>query len=202
MATYHVTVVPRPGEEPHPATCPLMPCDVMADSEADALDQAGSCIAETMQCVWEAYLAHGDTEILDREMDEIEQWQPIVRHVDRPAVALEPRAEIIAMPHGGQLYDYGETTGTESFDVLIDGSTCGRLERRAATAAALKIAAGNVAPIGNAVGERVWLIAAARGPLMPFAGRRWPDRSPAGRGQMMRWLDTILADIRAALEAR
>lgn len=135
-------------------------------------------------------------------MDEIEQWQPIVRHVDRPAVALEPRAEIIAMPHGGQLYDYGETTGTESFDVLIDGSTCGRLERWAATAAALKIAAGNVAPIGNAVGERVWFIGAARGPLMPLAGRRWPDRSPAGRGEMMRWLDTVLADIRATLEAR
>jgi hypothetical protein len=63
-------------------------------------------------------------------------------------------------------------------------------------------ASGSVAPIGKAAGERVWLIADARGPLMPFAGRRWSDRSPAGRGQMMRWLDTILADIRAALEAR
>ena len=134
-------------------------------------------------------------------MDEIEQWQPIVRHVDRPAVALEPRAEIIAMPHGGQLYDYGETTGTESFDVLIDGSTCGRLERWAATAAALKIAAGNVAPIGNAVGERVWFIGAARGPLMPLAGAMARSQ-PRRAWRVMRWLDTVLADIRATLEAR
>ncbi len=100
-----------------------MPCDVTAASEADALDQAGSCIAETMQCAWEAYLADGDAETFDRAIDEIEQWQPIARRVARPAVALEPRAEIIDTVRGGkvvsQLYDYGEATGTESFDVLI-----------------------------------------------------------------------------------
>jgi hypothetical protein len=37
MATYHVTVVPRPGEQPAPDTCPLSPWDITADSEEDAL---------------------------------------------------------------------------------------------------------------------------------------------------------------------
>ena len=155
MATYHVTTVPRAGKTPHPATCPLIPCDITADSEGVAV----------------AYMAEDWLSDIDPENDDqvrayIAQWQPVARRVDRPTIDLKPRAKIIE-PWNGQLYDYGEETGTETFDVLVDGHACGRLERQ------------EVAPGG----QREWLIADARAPLAALADRRWVDRSPAGSGK-------------------
>jgi hypothetical protein len=49
--------------------------------------------------------------------------------------------------------------------------------------------------------RRVWFIAGPQGPLTSLADRQWTDHSPAGLSKTLDWLDTVLADIRAALES-
>lgn len=79
MATYHVTTVPRAGKTPHPATCPLIPCDITADSAAEAVAVAAAYMAED-------WLSDIDPENDDQVRAYIAQWQPVA------AASIGPRS--------------------------------------------------------------------------------------------------------------
>ena len=187
MATYYVMVVPRPGEDPDPTTCPLAPRDVSADSEEEAVRVAEAYILEDEHEISELYETSGGMNPAEEWAGYAKQWQVVAQRVDRPTVDLKPYAyvsDIVRDDHViGQSYDYGEELGTASFEVLIAGIVSGRLTRR---------------PQG---GRRVWFIDDAQGPLASLADREWIDRSPGGLGATLRWLHAVLADIRASLEA-
>ena len=207
MATYHVTVAPRPWEEPDPKTRPLSPRDVTADSEQDALAQADAFIAEARHPIWQrAYEdAGGDADAANRATDFIDQWQPIARRVERPTVEVQPRALVsVTMRDGvviGERYEYETPDGEQSFDVLIDGVVRGRLVGRAGNSLAwvfrsAKIISSDRARRNDSRG-RMWFLAEANGPLVLVADRRWDEPSS---GVVPEWPDAVLADIRAALE--
>jgi hypothetical protein len=203
MATYNVTVVPRPGEQPDPRTCPLAPHDFTAESEDDAVGRAEALIAETRYYAWKHALevAGGDEDAADGAVGYFAQWQAVGRRVHRPEVEMKPHAKVIdALRDGvvvGRLFDYGEETGEQSFDVLIGGVVSGRLVRWASETELPAIIADNIVSI-DAAGQarrrnRVWRLAGATSALASFADRRWTTQGSD-------WPDVALADIRAGLE--
>jgi hypothetical protein len=203
MATYHVTVVPRPGEQPDPMTCPLAPCDFTVDNEDDALGRAEALIAETRYYAWKHALeaSGGDEDAANQETDYFAQWQAVARCVRRPAVDMKPHAESIDVVRDGvvvgQLFDYGEETGEQSFDVLVGGIVSGRLVRWASQSELPAIVADNILSIDEAgrarCRDRVWSLVGATSALASFADHRWTTQ---GSG----WPNVALADIRAGLE--
>jgi hypothetical protein len=204
MATYYVTVVPRPGERPDPRTCPLAPCDFVADSEDDAVGQAEALIAETQYYAWKHALeaAGGDEDEASRAVGYFAQWQVVARRVRRPTVEIVPHPQITEVMRDGvkvgEHYDYGEETGEQSFDVLVGDVVSGRLVRWTSQSELPAIVADNILsidPAGRARRrDRVWRLAGATTALASFADRRWTTQ---GSG----WPDVALADIRAGLEA-
>jgi hypothetical protein len=190
MATYHVTAVPLPGEHPDPGTCPLAPCDFTADSEDDALERAEALITETRYYAWKRALeaSGGDEDVANWEIGYFAQWQVVARRVRRPAVDMMPHAEIIDVVRDGvvvgQLFDYGEETGEQSFDVLVGGVVSGRLARRASEPELPGIITDNVVSIDEAGrarrANRVWCLAGATRPLTSFAGRQWTTQGSGG----------------------
>ena len=180
MATYHVMAVPKSGENPDSITRPLAPCDVIADSEQDALLSAESLIDGAVGEYEECLMATKGEAAARERVALMQQWQPQARRVDRPAVAVESRSWTSDMVHDGavvgQRYHYGEETGERSFDVLVGGVVAGLL----------------------AQGSGQWRLIKATGPLASLSGRQWSDGGLKG----FVYPDAPLADIRAALEAR
>jgi hypothetical protein len=209
MATYHVTAVPRPGEEPDPNFCPLSPCDVTADSEENAQAQAEGFMAHVENETWEwAYERSGcDADAARGEAAFLAQWQPAVRRVDRPSVAVNPRMLTSQAKHDGivvgEHYKYQDPTGEQSFDVLIDGDVCGllvgRVDGRREQAVGSEELMAMVEGRRNPPGNRTWFFAEAKGPLALVASRQWVEPSS---GAFVEWPNVVLADIRAALETK
>jgi hypothetical protein len=203
MATYHVTVVPRPGEHPDPSTCPLVPLDFTADSEDDAVGHAEALIAETRYYAWKHALeaAGGDEDAASRAIGYFAQWHVVARRVHRPTVEIVPHPQITEVVRDGvkigQLYGYGEETSEQSFDVLVRGVVSGRLVRWASKSELPAIVADNIVSIDEAGRarrrDRIWRLARATSPLASFADRRWTTQ---GSG----WPNVALAYIRAGLE--
>ena len=203
MATYHVTVVPRPGEHPDPRLCPLAPHDFIADSEDDAAGRAEALIAETRYYAWKRALeaAGGDEDAASQAIGYFAQWHVVARRVHRPTVEIAPHPQITEVMRDGvkvgEHYDYGEETGEQSFDVLVGDVVSGRLVRWTSQSELPAIVADNILsidPAGRARRrDRVWQLAGATSALAPLADRRWTTQ---GAG----WPYVALADIRAALE--
>jgi hypothetical protein len=114
-----------------------------------------------------------------------------------------PHARIIDVVRDGvtvgQLFDYGEETGEQSFDVVVGGVVSGRVVRWASgpELPAIIIIADNILSIDEAGrarrGNRVWRLAEATGVLASFADRRWTVQGSERP-------NVALADIRAGLE--
>jgi hypothetical protein len=159
MATYHVTVVPRPGEHPDRGLCPLAPHDFTADSEDDAVGHGEALIAETRYYAWKHAFeaAGGDEDAAARAVDHFGQWQVVGRRVHRPAVEIKPHAKVIDTVRDGvvvgQLYNYGEESGEQSFDVLIGGVVSGQLVRWASDS---ELPAALVQFTGRSILPAVW----------------------------------------------
>jgi hypothetical protein len=97
----------------------------------------------------------------------------------------------------GPHFDYGETMGEQSFDVLVDGVVSGRLARYASEPELPAIISDNIVSIDKS-GQtrrrnRVWCLAELTRSLASFADRQWTTQ---GRG----WPDAVLDDIRMAQE--
>jgi hypothetical protein len=209
MATYHVTVVPRPGEQPNANFCPLLPCDVTADSEAAALDQAETLICYSTEPLWECAYQNsgGDEEAAGRAVAFVAQWQPTVRQVDRPSVDVKPRALVSETKRDGIVvgtrYDYETPAGEQSFDVLIDGNVSGvlvgRVEDWSAHAFGSEELVATVEARRAQPGNRTWFFAEAKEPLACIADRRWDVPS---NGAIVEYPNVVLADIRTALETK
>jgi hypothetical protein len=207
MATYHVVLVPRPGEEPNPHLCPLSPCDVTAGGEDAALAEAEMLIDYASQPVWESAYQNsgGDEEAANRATAYVEQWRPTVRRVDRPSVDAKPRALVSEVKRDGIIvgehYDYETPTGEQTFDVLIDGSVSGVLVGRVDDCRAQAFGSEELMSVAEArqrqPGNRRWYLAEAKGPLVLVAGQHWD--APAW-GAILDWPNLALAGIRAALE--
>jgi hypothetical protein len=186
MATYHVTAEPAPGQNPPPLTCPLVPQDFMTESEEEAVGLGEQIVTEDAHHVWERNLdaANGNAYFAERATAYVAQWKVVARRVDRPAVALMPHGVADPIIRHGVVVFYRAEEDPTSFDVLIDGIASGHLLRR-------QEALG---------GKPAWHIADAIGPLAALADRRWNDYSLGHAYGTERWLEGVLADIRAALD--
>jgi hypothetical protein len=128
MTTYHITAEPRPGQNPAPRDCPLMPQDYIADNEREAVDFGESIVTEDAHYLQQrAYDAPSDETDAFPEADEdvgplfqysdspvdtgatdhatayVKRWRVIARRVDRPAVALMPHGAIDPVVRHGQM---------------------------------------------------------------------------------------------------
>ena len=160
-------------------------------------------IAEARYCAWKhaVEVAGGDEDAASQVVAYFAQWHVVARRVPRPTVEIVPRAQVIdAVRDGvvvGQLFDYGEETGEQSFDVLVGDVVSGRLVRWASESELPAIVADNILSIDEAGRarrrDRVWSLAGATSLLASFADHRWTTQ---GSG----WPNVALADIRAGLE--
>jgi hypothetical protein len=117
--------------------------------------------------------------------------------VNRPSVNVEPRSWTTDAVHEGAivgtLYNYGNETGEQSFDVLLDGKITGLLlERRRPI----------VTTEGQPAEKRGWCLSKASGALAPVIGREWEEDRPVGEGDGFAWPGVALAGIRGALESQ
>jgi hypothetical protein len=193
MAVYHATAVLRAGHAPGELRAPMSPRDLIAHSEAEALEAASDFIA---LCVGE-WCEHVEESEAAQFAAEAEMWEAQVRLVNRPSVDVEPRRwtteQTVNGRVVGKLYHYGEETGEQSFDVLIGGRKAGLLvERRQQLPMAMTD--------GRVSETRIWRLSEATGVLAQLLGREWQDPRPVRSGSGIVWPDAALAGIRTGLE--
>jgi hypothetical protein len=123
--------VPKAGENPSSETRPLAPHDIVADSDDDALSHAHSLIAESVGEFYESILATRGDEAADAFYATTQRWQPMVRRVKRPRIDVRPRSWTTDALRDGEVvgshFHYGEETGDQAFDVLVEDAVCGCL---------------------------------------------------------------------------
>jgi hypothetical protein len=160
MATYHVVFVPRPDLNIDPSdwpASPLMPRDITAESEEDALEEAKGIIVEVRGEWWEFIADMKDEHAAAREAAWLDHWEPRVYRVNRPAVELEAVPTKIEQKRddgtiAGWTCEYHTRERRQRFKVLLDGVVAGQLLERPATPEVANDAS-------------VWSIASASGPL-------------------------------------
>jgi hypothetical protein len=198
MATYHIMAVPKAGENPSSETRPLAPHDIVADSDDDALSHAHSLIAESVGEFYESILATRGDEAADAFYATTQRWQPMVRRVKRPRIDVRPRSWTTDALRDGEVvgshFHYGEETGDQAFDVLVEDATCGCLVEGWRRSLALS-------DDGQRHEIRVWSLREATGVLAPLAGLVWEDYG--GPGQLRGFVlpSVALTAVRAQIDA-
>jgi hypothetical protein len=195
MATFEVTMTPKPGIEPSIAS-PLSPRDISAGSEIDAMEEAQSLLGDVLG-EWSEVKEMSEGDEAAMAFDEAaEDWVLTVRRVDRPCIHLRPicftpgverNNDDLDSSYISLRYDYGQETGTQAFDVLADKVVCGRL-----------VEGRRDLPGGGVV--RVWRLQDATGALSASEGHEWEDHGNPVSRQMFVWPDAVLDGIRANLE--
>jgi hypothetical protein len=99
MATYLVTVTPRPGQDPDPSTRPMAPSDFTAADETEALAQASAIISDDAQPYEHNGIASTNSVI-------VWQWIIKARRVNRPTVDLAPRVRMFDKRDAERSSDY------------------------------------------------------------------------------------------------
>lgn len=214
MATYHAVMEPVHGKSQAPETpLPLIPWDVEADSAEEAIKEVRHLITEE----WFEYFflrAEGDhferSEAAGREIDRIQsEWQPVVRRVERPTVAVESRViETEDILHEGrvvgQSFHYGTDRGAQEFNILVGGHPSGRLVQIADDTQHPDLPGLIVATMSRSKeilpAKRRWKLTEASGPLAFLIGQEWDDEvHPRDFGGIMD-PDSVIAEIRRELE--
>jgi hypothetical protein len=195
MATFHLTMIPKPGIEPSIAS-PLSPRDISASSEVDAMEEAQSLLGDVLG-EWSEVKEMSEGDEAAMAFDEAaEDWVPTVRRVDRPCIHLRPICftpgverddDDLDSSYISLRYDYGQETGAQAFDVLADKVICGRL-----------VEGRRELPGGDVV--RVWCLQDATGALSAIDGHEWEDHGNPVSRQTFVWPDAGLDGIRADLE--
>jgi hypothetical protein len=193
MAVFHAMAMLKEGANPQLGICPLHPGDIVAGSEQEALEEARSLMNDTIGECAEA----SDDDAADKLYAAAKALEPHVVRVNRPSVNVEPRSWTTDAVHEGAivgtLYNYGNETGEQSFDVLLDGKITGLLlERRRPM----------VTTEGQPAEKRGWCLSKASGALAPVVGREWEEDRPVGEGDGFAWPGVALAGIRGALESQ
>jgi hypothetical protein len=194
MATFEVTMTPKPGSKP--SIAPLVsPRDISASSEVEAMEEAQSLLTDVLGEWSEAKEMSEGPEAAEQFAEAAEDWLLVVRRVDRPCIHLRPicftpgveRDDDLDSSYVGLRYDYVQETGTQAFDVLADKVICGRL-----------VEGRRGLPGGDVV--RVWRLKDATGALSAINGHEWEDHGNPVSRQTFVWPDAGLMGIRADLE--
>jgi hypothetical protein len=196
MPTYYVTAEPIPEQSPDLRSCPLLPFDVVADNEAEAVEHGQMIVDDDAHRRWKAVLLgmEGIDELEDDLLNDedaaeaavayVDQWRVVAKLVDRSPVEIKRVERKVDTMRDGQAVGTAPDYTDLSFDVLIGGVLCGQITRR----------------FNEPQGAVIWYIVNPEGPLIGLGAWQWPDETASDQA-LIDWPHAAVAQIRASLEA-